>query len=119
MLKTMRPFTCSGEEFSRVLAALRAGIDPAKLTRELAAQYPSDASFARRLVDTASARLWLDDGAPVADILTMLELRHRFELSPAAARTYAVEILWTVQPQNLGDSTHSIPPAKESHYAAA
>ena len=119
MLKTMRPFTCPGEEFSRVLAALRAGIDTARLTRELAAQHPGDASFARRFVDTASARLWLDDGAPVADVLTMLELRHRFELSPAAARAYAVEILWAAQHPVDAVQSRPIPTEKETRYAVA
>ena len=119
MLKTMRKVTASIDESARVLAALRASIDPARLTRELAAQHPGDAGFARRLVDTASARLWLADGAPVADVLTMLEVRHRFELSPSDASAYAVEILWAVQHENDGHSTHSIPPAKETRYAAA
>jgi len=119
MLKTMRNSASLIDESARVLAALRAGIDPAKLTRELAAQHPSSAGFARRLVDAASARLWLADGAPIADVLTMLELRHRFDLLPAKARVYAVEILWTVQHENDGSSTHSIPPAKEIRYAAA
>ena len=119
MLKTMRKAHASSDEFNRVLAALRVGIDPAKLTRELAAQHPGDAGFTRRLVDTASARLWFDDGAPVADVLTMLEVLHRFELSPAASRAYAVEILWAVQHEIDGHSTHSIPPAKETRYAAA
>lgn len=119
MLKTMRNTLASSDESSRVLAALRVGIDPAKLTRELAAQHPGDASFVRRLVDTASARLWLDNGVPLADVLTMLEVRHRFELSPSDARTYAVEILFVVQHENDGHSTHSIPPAKETRYAAA
>ena len=119
MLKTMRNSVPSSDESRRVLTALRAGIDPARLTRELAAQHPGDAGFARRLVDAASARLWLADGVPIADILTMLEVRHRFDLSPSASRAHAVEILWAVQPQNLGNSIHSIPPAKETRYAAA
>jgi predicted amidophosphoribosyltransferase len=46
-----------------------------------------------RIADTDSARLWLAEGGPVADVLTMLEVRHRFELSPHFARAYAVEIL--------------------------
>ena len=119
MLKTMRNAAASNNESSRILATLRAGIDPAKLTRELAAQHPGDAGFARRLVDTASARLWLADSAPIADVLTMLEIRRRFELSPAASRAYAVEILWAVQHEIDGHSTHSIPPTKETRYAAA
>jgi hypothetical protein len=51
------------------------------------------AADARRITDTASARLWLAEGAPIADVLTMLEVRRRFELSPDSARAYAVEIL--------------------------
>ena len=119
MLKPMRKPAALSDESSRVLAALRAGIDPAKLTRELAEQHRGDAGFARRVVDMASSRLWLDDGAPIADVLTMLEVRHRFELSPAASRAYAVEILFVVQHENDGHSIHSIPPAKETQYAAA
>jgi hypothetical protein len=47
----------------------------------------------RRVADTLSARQWLAEGAPVADVLTMLEVRSRFEFSPHDCRTYAVEIL--------------------------
>jgi hypothetical protein len=47
----------------------------------------------RRVADTLSARQWLAEGAPFADILTMLEVRRRFEFSPHDCRTYAVEIL--------------------------
>lgn len=119
MLKTIRKALASSNESRRILAALRAGIDPAQLTRELAVQHPGDAGFARRLVETASARLWLADGVPIADVLTMLEVRRRFELAPSDARTYAVEILFAVQRENDGYSTHSIPPAKETRYAAA
>ena len=119
MLKTKRNLGFSSNDLSRVLATLRAGIDPARLTRELAAQRPGDAGFARRLVDSASARLWLDDGAPAADVLTMLEVCYRFELSPGCARAYAVEILWAAQRAIDGGIPHSIPPSKETRYAAA
>ncbi|MGA3035562.1 MAG: hypothetical protein ABSD70_19940 [Terracidiphilus sp.] len=47
----------------------------------------------RRLSDTLAARQWLAEGVPVADVLTMLEVRRRLELSPDFARAYAVEIL--------------------------
>jgi hypothetical protein len=47
----------------------------------------------RRLADTLSARQWLAEDAPVADVLTMLEVRRRFEFSPHDCRTYAIEIL--------------------------
>jgi len=119
VLKTIRKAAAQSNESGPVLAALRAGIEPARLTRELAAQHPGDAGFARRLVDAASARLWLDDGAPAADIITMLEVRHRFELSPANARAYAVEILSAVEHTTEALNPHSIPPAKETRYAAA
>jgi hypothetical protein len=46
-----------------------------------------------RVADTLSARQWLAEGAPVADVLTMLEVRRRFEFSPHDCRAYAVEIL--------------------------
>lgn len=52
---------------------------------------------ARRLADIASAKLWLTQGSPIADVLTMLEVRHRFELSAADCRAYAIEILWAAQ----------------------
>ena len=119
MLKTKRDLGFSSNDFSRVLAALRASIDPAKLAREFAAQHPCDAGFARHNVDTASARLWLDDGALAADVLTMLEVRHRFELSPGRARAYAGEILRTVQHSIDGCIPHAIPTTKEARYAAA
>ena len=46
-----------------------------------------------RIADTDSARLWLAEGGPVADVLTMLEVRRRLEFSPHDCRAYAVEIL--------------------------
>jgi hypothetical protein len=80
---------------------------------------PAAAGVARRLVDTASARLRLDDAAPVADVLTMLEVRHRIDLSPADSRAYAVSILWAAQSQIDTSKPHPIPTPKETRYAAA
>lgn len=119
MLKTVPERSLQGDEFALILAALRAGADPVQLTREIASQYPDDPGAASRLVDIASARLWLAEGAPLADVLTVLEVRHRFELSRTDCRAYAAEILWAAQ--------HEIDPAKhdqnstpkESDYAAA
>ncbi len=91
MLKTMRNSAASSDESGRVLAALRAGIDPDKLIRELAAQHSGDAGFARRLVD----------------------------LSLTDARAYAVEILWAVQHPIDARNAHPIPTPKEARYAAA
>ncbi len=72
-----------------------------------------------RIVDTASAHQWLAEGAPIADVLTMLEVRRRFELSPHFARAYAVEILLTaraeIQPSNQPHIAHR----KEQFHAVA
>ncbi len=53
----------------------------------------------RERLDIASAKLWLAQGTPIADVLIMLEVRHRFELSTADSRAYAIEILWAAQQQ--------------------
>jgi len=76
-------------------------------------------SLSGRAEDIASARLWLADGVPIVDILTMLEVRHRFDLSPADARTYAVEILWAIQHPIESRNPHAIPAPKEVPYATA
>jgi hypothetical protein len=76
------------------------------------------ADASRHAKDIASARLWLADAVPLADLLTMLEVRHRFDLSPDLARTYAVEILWAIQhPENSLINRPTT--TKEIHYAAA
>ena len=51
------------------------------------------ASHGILIADTTSVRQWLTEGVPIADVLTMLEVRRRFELSAHVCRTYAVEIL--------------------------
>ena len=48
------------------------------------------------IADTASVRQWLTDGVPIADVLTMLEVRRRFEFSAHDCRIYEVEILLSV-----------------------
>lgn len=77
------------------------------------------AAHERRIADTASARLWLTEGAPLADVLTMLEVRRRFELSPHDSRTYAVEILAAARAEI--DHTHQIQSnrRKEQFHAVA
>jgi len=71
--------------------AIQNDVDARTLTRELTTCYGKE--FARRLVDTALALVWLTDGFPIADVLTMLEVRHRFELPARFARAYAIDIL--------------------------
>jgi len=76
-------------------------------------------NLARRFADTASARLWLADGFPLADVLTMLEVRRRFELSPDVARAYAVEILSAARAEIVTANQPLITHRKESLHAAA
>ena len=54
------------------------------------------ASHRRLIADTASVRQWLAEGVSIADVLTMLEVRRRFEFSAHDCRIYAVEILFAV-----------------------
>jgi hypothetical protein len=75
--------------------------------------------LSRQLADTASVRLWLADGFPFADILTMLEVRRRFELSPDVARAYAVEILSAARAEIVTANQPLIAHRKESLHAAA
>lgn len=119
MLKTPPKARIPVGELTRVLAALKAGVAPGKLAREVASRHPEDSGLSARLLDLASACLWLAEGVPVTDVLTMLECRHRFELSPTQCRAHAVEILWTVQHEidSLDDNLITTP--KERKYAAA
>jgi hypothetical protein len=119
MLKTAPNPRIPAGELARALAALGAGFAPGKLAREVACRHPEDPSLAPRILDLASACLWLADGVPVADVLTMLECRHRFELSPTQCRAHAVEILWTVQHEIDPLDNHPITTPKEREYAAA
>jgi hypothetical protein len=50
-------------------------------------------SHGRLITDTTSVRHWLAEGVSIADVLTMLEVRRRFEFSPHDCRIYAIEIL--------------------------
>jgi hypothetical protein len=68
--------------------------------------------------DIVCARQWLAEGSPIADVLTMVETRRRFDLSSADCRAYAVEILWAAQELLQNDSKRN-PNPKESAYAIA
>jgi hypothetical protein len=65
----------------------------------------------RRIEDADSARLWLADGLPIADVLTLLEFRRRFEFPPDAARAYAIETLLALMAETPPQI--SIPPLIE------
>jgi hypothetical protein len=77
------------------------------------------AAHACRIADIASARLWLAEGAPIADVLTMLEVRRRFELSPHVARAYAVEIISAARAEMDRTNHLQITHRKEQFHAVA
>jgi hypothetical protein len=92
--------TNSEHDWAWVLHELARGKDAAKLTRKLAsrrADKPKPLYYAQRTVDVASARLWLIDGVPIDDVVTLLEVRRRFEIPVALCRARAREIAQTAQ----------------------
>ena len=114
--------TVSRNESTCIRVALQAANGTSTLARELASRHSQEHRFAvlsRQLSDLASARLWLSESAPIADVLTMLEVRHRFELSPDVARAYAVEILSAARAEIVTANQPLITHRKESLYAAA
>ena len=92
--------TNSENNWAWVFRELAAGKDPVKLTRILAEQRPDKPNplyYAQRTVDVASARLWLLEGIPFCDIVTMLEVRRRFEIPSTLNLARAHEIARTAQ----------------------
>jgi hypothetical protein len=90
----------SEDDWAWVCTQLTHGRDVAKLTHELVVRR-SDKSdplyYAQRTVDVASACLWLGSGIPINDIITMLEVRRRFEIPAALCSARAREIAATAQ----------------------
>lgn len=71
-----------------------------------------------RAKDIRIAQEWLSIGASFADVITVLEVRHRFDLPPARCRAYATDIASMAQSlprPKSGPNSNS----KESTYAAA
>jgi hypothetical protein len=88
----------SEEDWAWVCARLARDMDAAKLTRELASRRADKSDplyYAQRTVDVASARLWLDQGIPIDDVITMIEVRRRFEIPAALSKARAREIAAT------------------------
>ena len=56
------------------------------------ADKPNPLYYAQRTVDMASARLWLLEGAPIDDVITMLEVRRNFELPTVLCSARAREM---------------------------
>ena len=92
--------TNSENDWAWISRELAAGKDAVKLTRVLAALRPDKPNplyYAQRTIDIASARLWLLEGIPFCDIVTMLEVRHRFEIPSTLNLARAHEIARTAQ----------------------
>jgi hypothetical protein len=92
--------TRSEQDWVWVLEQLSHGKEASKLTHTLASHRsdkPNPVYYAQRTVDMASARLWLLEGAPIDDVITMLEIRRRFELPAALCFARAREISQTAQ----------------------
>ncbi len=90
----------SEQDWAWACAQLSAGADANKLTRLLAerrSDKPNPLYYAQRTIDVASARQWFLIGAPLGDVITMLEDRHRFDLSPNLCTVRAREIAATAQ----------------------
>jgi hypothetical protein len=90
----------SEQDWTWILQELARGEDPVKLTRTLA-ERRSDKSnplyYAQRTVDVASAWLWLMKGFPIADVVTMLQVRRCFEIPSNFCSARAHEIAFTAQ----------------------
>ena len=90
----------SEQDWAWVLGELVSDKDPLKLTRTLAerrSDKPNPVYYAQRTVDVASAWLWLRDGVPVADVVTMLRFRRRFEVPDKLCSARAHEIVFTAE----------------------
>jgi RepB DNA-primase from phage plasmid len=88
----------SESDWAWVSRGLACGIDAQKLTRQLASRRADKSNplyYAQRTVDVASARLWLSDGIRIDDVVTMLEVRRRFEIPAALCSARAREIAAT------------------------
>jgi RepB DNA-primase from phage plasmid len=95
-----RKHSHSEQDWAWILGELARGRDPVKLTRTLTerrADKPNPVYYAQRTVDVASAWLWLRDGVPMGDIVTMLQVRRRFQIPDKLCCARAHEIAFTAQ----------------------
>lgn len=99
-LKPAGKHSHSEQDWAWILGELAIGKDPIKLTRTLAEKRPDKPNpmyYAQRTVDVASAWLWLKDGLPIADVVTMLRFRRRFEVPYKLCSARAHEIAFTAE----------------------
>src|SRR5215469_7490522 len=95
-----RKHSNSEQDWAWILGELARGRDPVKLTRALAERRVDKSDpvyYAQRTVDVASAWLWLNDGIPMGDIVTMLQVRRRFRIPDKLCSARAHEIAFTAQ----------------------
>ena len=79
----------------------------------------NEATLARRIVDVASAQLWLTEGVPFADAITMIEVRRRFELCPNDCRVYAIEVALSALREYCNSNRQQITHQEEIQNAVA
>jgi len=99
-LKPTGKHSNSEQDWGWILGELARGKDPVKLTRMLAerrSDKPNPVYYAQRTVDVASAWLWLKDGLPIADVVTMLRFRRRFQIPDKICSARAHEIAFTAE----------------------
>jgi hypothetical protein len=93
-----------------------------RLVRAFAGHKPtlsdSDQESVSRAKDIRIAQEWLSVGAPLADVITVLEVRHRFDFPSAMCRAYATEIVSIGQSLPRPKAGRN-PQSKESTHAAA
>jgi hypothetical protein len=92
--------TTSENDWAWVCHQLDHGKDAMTLTHELAlrrSEKPNPTYYAQRTVDMASACLWLLEGAPIDDVITMLKVRRDFDIPAALCSARAREIATTAQ----------------------
>jgi hypothetical protein len=90
----------SESDWAWIVGELARGKDPVKLTRTLAERRADKANpvyYAQRTVDVASAWLWLKDRVPIADVVTMLQVRRRFQIPDKLCSARAHEIAFTAE----------------------
>jgi hypothetical protein len=90
----------SEQDWAWACHELAQGKEAGKLTHELAARRvdkPNPLYYAQRTIDVASARQWFLEGAPIDDVITVLEDRRRFDLPAALCSARAREIAATAQ----------------------
>jgi len=95
-----RKHSNSEQDWAWIPGELARGRDPVKLTRALAERRVDKSDpvyYAQRTVDVASAWLWLKDGIPMGDIVTMLQVRRRFQIPDKLCSARAHEIAFTAQ----------------------